>query len=158
MGYDISSYDEENKRNIAGMEAPANCFEKIKYNGYDWFGLINASDCDGVVSGLGIEKYIQLKDLKRAYEILITMDKDDKLKNSLSGPLMDPMGISKMMERQIQERINISMFDKIMLKHQMIEGQNRQAMYIIDELKDYMKYCIEWCENNNRSKILMYFG
>lgn len=158
MGYDISAYDEHSKSHVAGMEAPANCFEKIKYNGYDWFDLINASDCDGVVSGLGVEKKIRLVDLEHAYEILITMDQDDRLKNSLSGPLMDPMGINKIVERQIQELGNMSIFDKIMLKHQMIEGQNRQAMYIIDELKNFMKYCIEWCKEHNKSKILMYFG
>ena len=141
------------------MEAPANSFEKIKYNGYDWFALINASDCDGVVSGLGVEKYIQLVDLKRAHKILLTMDEDNKLKNNLSGPLLDPMGMSKIMERSIQEHIgNLGMMDKIMLKHRMIQGQNQQAMYVIDELKDYMKLCIEWCEKMGKLEILMSFS
>lgn len=158
MGYDISAYDKESKRNIAYMEAPANSFEKIKYNGYDWFALINASDCDGVVSGLGVEKEIRLVDLKRAYKILLTMDEDDKFKNNLSGPLLDPMGMSKYVEKSIQEHVNLGMLDKIMLKHQMIQGQNQQAMYVIDELKEYMKQCIDWCEEKGESEILMSFS
>jgi len=158
MGYDISAFDKENKRSIAYMEAPANSFEKIKSKGYDWFALINASECDGIVSGLGIEKFIQLIDLKRAYKILLKMDDNNKFKNNISGPLIDPTGISKIMERSIQEKVNLGMLDKILLQHQMIQAQNKQAIYVIDELKDFMKQCIDWCEEKGKLGLMINFA
>ena len=35
-------------------------FGMIQEQGYDWFKLIDATECDGGVSGLGIEKKIKL--------------------------------------------------------------------------------------------------
>ena len=39
--------------------------------GYDWFKLIDASDCDGGVSGNGNEKQISLSNLKNALKVLL---------------------------------------------------------------------------------------
>ena len=156
MGYDIAAYD--GKTYVASMEAPAYAFEKIKYNGYDWFFLIDAIECDGQVSGLGVDKQIKYKDIKHAYEVLLERDEGDSFKNSISGPFLDPMGVGKMMERTVQEHVNLSPIDKIMLQMKMQQGQNRQAQYIIDELKDFMKDCIDYCEENGKLELKMSFG
>jgi hypothetical protein len=156
MGYDIAAYDGETY--VASMEAPAYAFEKIKHNGYDWFFLIDAIECDGQVSGLGLEKKIKYKRIKHAYVVLTEKDKGDSFKISISGPFLDPMGVGKMMERTIQEHVNLSPMDKIMLQLKMQQGQNRQAQYIIEELKEFMQNCIEYCEDNGKLELKMVFS
>lgn len=140
------------------MEAPANSFEKLKYHGYDWFGLIHASDCDGKVSGIGVEKIIQLDHLKNAYAILVKMDENDQLKSNIDGPMVDPMGLAGIMEQSLQQHVKLSLMDKVFLRQKMLDAQNRQVCYIIDDLKDFMRYTIQWCETNNKTQILMSFG
>jgi len=154
MGYDIAAYD--NERNaISYMEAPANSFEKLKQFGYDWFDLINASECDGVVSGLGDEKLILLADLQKALHVLLA--KEEEVKSKVSSTLEDPLGVAKIMERSINERRKLSPFDQFELRYQMIEAQNRQAKYVLDELKEFMNYVIQWAEEHEQSSILMEF-
>ncbi|MHA1757473.1 MAG: hypothetical protein ACTSVV_11925 [Promethearchaeota archaeon] len=157
MGYDITAFDEK-KNVIAYLEAPANVFEKIKYNGYDWFELINATECDGIVSGLGVEKLIKLKDLEHAFNVLNTLDKNDGFKNKITGPLIDPRGISIISEHYMERIISLSPIDKIILKHQLIDAQNQQAKLIVDDLKEFMKTCIEWCKKYYKNLILMEFA
>ncbi len=58
-----------------GMSRFRECFDQ----GYNWFELINAGECDGGVSGLAIGKYILLKDLQHAVEVAETHDPQGKL-------------------------------------------------------------------------------
>ena len=157
MGYDISAYGTD-KYPIASMEAPANVFEKLKSNGYDWFMSIDAPECDGIVSGLGDKKKIKLTQLKKALNELMDLDRNNAFKENIRGPYVDPMGIGKIMEKAVQEHAKINFLDRIYLKHQMIEGQNRVARYIIDDLKEFMGSCIDWCKENNRNEVTMFFS
>jgi pectate lyase len=68
------------------------------------------------------------------------------------------MGIGHIVEKSIQMHVEMNLFDRIKLREKMLESQNRVVGYIIDELKEYMNSCIEWCENGNHNKVLMYFG
>lgn len=76
--YDIMGYD-ENGKEIAHMRAHIGAFRMISEQGYDWFKLIDATECDGGVSGLGIEKKIKLVRLLRAMRKLKIHDAKGKL-------------------------------------------------------------------------------
>jgi hypothetical protein len=76
--YDIIAYD-ENGKEIAHMRAFIGAFRMIWEQGYDWFKLIDATECDGGVSGLGIEKKIKLVKLLKAMRKLKTHDTKGKL-------------------------------------------------------------------------------
>ncbi|MHA1986543.1 MAG: hypothetical protein ACW98D_07890 [Promethearchaeota archaeon] len=72
MGYYISAYD-GNEDEIAYLRIYPGGILMTRELGYDWFELLDASECDGGISGLGIEKNIKLDKLQKAV---------NKLKNS----------------------------------------------------------------------------
>jgi len=78
MGYYISAYD-ENENEIAYLRIYSGGIVMTRELGYDWFKLIDASECDGGVSGLAIEKNIKLVKLQKAVEKLKTHDIKKKL-------------------------------------------------------------------------------
>ena len=84
--YHIVAYDESGKE-ILTMTAAIGTFRMIQEQGYDWFKLIDATECDGGVSGLGIEKKIKLVKLLKAIRKLKTHDTNGKLAQAspLSG-------------------------------------------------------------------------
>ena len=69
MGFDITAYS-TNKKEVAYHRAYMGGFRMMREQGYDWFLLIDASECDAGVSGNGDEKNIKLIDLKVAIRIL----------------------------------------------------------------------------------------
>lgn len=64
---------------VAYMRAYYSTFRMCWDQGYDWFKLIDAQDCDGGVSGLDKGKYILLEDLRHALEVAKTHDPKGKL-------------------------------------------------------------------------------
>jgi hypothetical protein len=155
MGYDITAYSLDQK-NITYMEAPANAFEKLKLLGYDWFSLIHAPECDGIVSGLGDEKEIEIAHIQNALKVLIA--KEEEVKSKVNSTLVDPMGIAKIMEQSIQQHQKLTPFDQFELRYQMTEAQNRQAKYVLDELKSFMSYITQWAEDHKQSSIVISFN
>ena len=69
------------------MSPAMGTFRMIHEQGYDWFKLIDATECDGGVSWLGIEKKIKLVKLLKAMRKLKTHDTKGKLAQAspLSG-------------------------------------------------------------------------
>jgi len=80
MGYDISAFadENENQETITDFHTYMGAFRMLREQGYDWFELIDASECDGGVSGLGFGKYISLQNLENATNILKNYDPKDK--------------------------------------------------------------------------------
>ncbi len=78
MGYYISAYD-ENEKEIAILKVIVGGFIITRELGYDWFNLIGAKECDGGVSGMGIEKKIKLATLQKAMEKLKTHNIKEEL-------------------------------------------------------------------------------
>jgi len=78
MGYYISAYDESEKE-IAILKVIVGGFIITRELGYDWFDLIGAKECDGGVSGMGIEKKIKLATLQKAMEKLKTHNIKEEL-------------------------------------------------------------------------------
>ncbi|MHA1193596.1 MAG: hypothetical protein ACTSP9_15135 [Promethearchaeota archaeon] len=78
MAYDITAYDENGKK-IVHLRFGIGTFRKICEQGYDWFKLINAWECDGGVSGMGVEKQIKLVKLLKAMKKLKTHDTKGRL-------------------------------------------------------------------------------
>lgn len=64
---------------IAYLGAYMGAFRMLYEQGYDWFGLIDAYDCDGGISGNGNSKYIQLADLEKALRVLNEFDPKGRL-------------------------------------------------------------------------------
>jgi len=89
MGYDITAYgtnedleeitdeygdlilDFDSVKEISYHRAYMGGFRMMAQQGYNWFDLINASECDDGVSGNGTTKKIKLLDLKNALKILL---------------------------------------------------------------------------------------
>ena len=65
MGFDIYALDEDDEE-IAYFRSHAGGFNWLNDEGYDWFALINAKDCDGGCSGTGAKREVQLEDLQYA--------------------------------------------------------------------------------------------
>ncbi|MHA1193595.1 MAG: hypothetical protein ACTSP9_15130 [Promethearchaeota archaeon] len=78
MGYYILACD-ENENEIAYLRVYPGGIVMSRELGYDWFKLIDANECDGGVSGLGIEKNIKLVKLQKAVEKLKKYDIKEKL-------------------------------------------------------------------------------
>ena len=77
MGFDIFAYAIDKRRNnrddlkeVAYHRAYMGGFRMMREQGYDWFMLIDALECDAGVSGNGTGKIIKLIDLKVALRIL----------------------------------------------------------------------------------------
>ncbi len=70
MGFDITANDLEGNE-IAYHRSYMGGFRMMVEQGYDWFNLINAEECDNGVSGSGDTKLIKLEDLKNALKILL---------------------------------------------------------------------------------------
>ena len=69
MGFDIYAYDDE-KKTVAYFRTYMGGFRMMKEQGYDWFQLLRAEDCDGGVSGNGTEKLIRKNALITALYVL----------------------------------------------------------------------------------------
>ena len=78
MGYYICAYD-ENEKEFAYLRVITGGFIITRELGYDWFDLIDAMECDGGVSGMGIEKKIELATLQKAMEKLKTHNIKEEL-------------------------------------------------------------------------------
>lgn len=78
LGFDIDVYDQDGKE-IAYLRAYMGAFRMCREQGYDWFKLIDAEECDGGVSGTGDSKPILLKNLERAMAELERHDTKGKL-------------------------------------------------------------------------------
>lgn len=78
MGFDIWAYDEK-RHEVAYLRSYMGGFRMTAEQGYDWFKLIDASECDAGVSGNGDEKYISLDKLINALNVLEKHDPRGKL-------------------------------------------------------------------------------
>lgn len=61
MGFDIYAIENvlwESGDEIAYHRAYMGAFRMMREQGYDWFNLIDAEECNGGVSGNGTEKFI----------------------------------------------------------------------------------------------------
>ncbi|MFX0148837.1 MAG: hypothetical protein ACFE8E_13950 [Candidatus Hodarchaeota archaeon] len=67
--YSITAFDDKGKE-IANMSLAVGAFIRISEQGYNWFKLIDAIECNGGISGLGIEKKIKLVNLLKAMKKL----------------------------------------------------------------------------------------
>jgi len=67
--YSISAFDDHRKE-VAHFSVAMGAFRRISEQGYNWFKLIDATECDGGVSGMGIEKKIKLVKLLKAMKKL----------------------------------------------------------------------------------------
>ena len=67
--YDIYAYD-DNGKEIAYLGTGMRAFRELIQLGYFWFELIDATECDGGVSGMGIDKKIKLVNLLNAMKKL----------------------------------------------------------------------------------------
>jgi len=124
--YDIYAYD-ENKREIAHLRAATGTFRRINEHGYDWFKLINASECDGGVSGMGVEKKIKLFNFLKAMKKL----KSHKVKRELV-------------------KIHDDTKDGTTVLVDYWTSRKRK-------LRKFMRKCINWCILNNKDEILIGF-
>ena len=68
MGFDIFARDGEEE--VVYLRAYMGAFRMCEEQGYDWFELIDAQECNGGVSGTGEEKQIKLSDLRKALKVL----------------------------------------------------------------------------------------
>jgi hypothetical protein len=64
---------------VATMITYMSAFRFLREQGYDWFKLIDAQECDGGVSGLHIGKYILLEDIRHALDMAKNHDPLGKL-------------------------------------------------------------------------------
>ena len=69
LGFDIYAFDEDEEE-VAYFRSHAGGFRWLSDEGYDWFALINAEDCDGGCSGTGAERDVQLEDLQHAMQVM----------------------------------------------------------------------------------------
>jgi hypothetical protein len=90
MGFDIYAIDEEGNE-VAYLRAYMGAFRMCREQGYDWFKLIDAEECDGGVSGTGESKRISLRNLEKALEVL----KEHDPKGKLSGEGRDEWSYRK---------------------------------------------------------------
>jgi len=88
MGYYISAYDKK-ENEIAILRVYPGGIVMTREIGYDWFKLIDASECDGGVSGLAIEKNIKLVKLQNAVEKLTKYDIKEKFTELNPSSLQD---------------------------------------------------------------------
>ena len=124
--YSISAYDDKGKE-IAHMSVAMGTFRRIREHGYDWFKLIVASECDGGVSGMGVDKKIKLYYLLKAMK---------KLK-------------SHHVERELV-KFHDGTKDGTWVLVDNWTGRKRQ-------LRKFMRKCINWCILNKKSEILIGF-
>lgn len=83
MGFDITAYESEKEiTEIAYLRTYMGAFRMCDEQGYDWFGLIDAYECYGGVSGNGTGKYIMLTKLLNAMYKLDHHDTKGKLADS----------------------------------------------------------------------------
>lgn len=74
MGYDIWAGDKDtyNTDDEIYFRISMGGFRVIAEEGYDWFKLIGAEECDGGVSGTGEDKKIGIRKIEKACASLIT--------------------------------------------------------------------------------------
>lgn len=78
MGFDITAFDEINDE-VAYLRTYMGAFRMLREQGFDWFKLIGAKDCDCGVSGCGETRLIWLDNLERALEMLRKHNPEGKL-------------------------------------------------------------------------------
>ena len=94
MGFEIHALDAG-----ASLYAYMGAFRMCEEQGYDWFSLINANDCNGGVSGMGKGKLIKLKDFENALSVLIN---HKPIRSSIEG--RDEWKHRKPLLREFMER------------------------------------------------------
>ena len=103
MGFDITAYD--NKGNeIADLHAYMGAFRMLSEQGYDWFTLIDAIDCNCGVSGCGRSSPISLVNLKNAMQKLDTHDTKGKLACNSANDYRDEFTYRKPMLKEFMQK------------------------------------------------------
>ncbi|MEX2681334.1 MAG: hypothetical protein Q6373_007020 [Candidatus Sigynarchaeota archaeon] len=144
MGFDIMALDDAGN-DIAYLRASNRTFRMLSEQGYDWFGLLDANDCYGGVSGTGESMMISLDNLNRAMAALHTHDTKGRLGSV--DPLRSPV---------IGEQLRA------------ITGQEPEPSTAEDnfvdvftqfkpELERFMKACIDWCVSRSKIEIEILF-
>lgn len=109
MGYYISAYDKD-ENEIAILRVFPGGIVMTREVGYDWFKLINASECDAGVSGSAIEKNIKLVELQNAVEILTNYGIKEKLTE------FNPNSLRSLQELWISQKTEFIRFMNICIK------------------------------------------
>lgn len=149
MGYIIVARD-ENENRIASFEGPAGIFKTLQTTGYDWFGYLNAWECDGGASGTGVRKTIALKDVKTALERLVLQWEKGTMKDQLERKTR----LHALSDDAFHQGINFS--DLVLQKS--LEGAFLSALDLVPELLGFMNGVVKWCETNSKKEVVIDFG
>lgn len=133
MGYDIYAMGPGGEE-VAYFQARMGTFRCLRQQGYDWFDLIDAKECDGLVSGKGITKYITSGHLKHALEVLQSHDPGGRLARM-------PLDVLTLLGFIDREDEFVDTFS-----------------YYKDSLAEFMEECIYWCEATKNQGIDISFA
>ncbi len=150
MGYTIGAYacslaeltdywadmDVEKPQLIWEMNTYMGAFGAMRRQGYDFFGLLGASDADGGVSGTGKPMDILVKDLKHALEVFNNHEPTTMLSSAeFHGPNWRP--------------------NKYCCNEDGEHNEFRSRKGIVDV---FLQKCIAWAEANGKDTVVVDFG
>nr|MDO8087327.1 hypothetical protein [Candidatus Sigynarchaeum springense] len=142
MGYDITAIDDDGNE-IAYMRAAMGTFFLMKIQGYDWFELIGANDCDGFASGNGKSKAIPRVKLEKALSMLRSHDTEGMIVALPTEITMKMFGGAN--DFAGGGPINVvRKFSDVFSDHK-------------PDLDIFMQNCINWCDVNGRDAVNVNF-
>jgi len=176
VGFDISAIDDKGNE-IAYLRAHMATFRMLIEQGYNWFDLIDAEECNGGISGTGAAKYIRLRDLQHALYILDTHDTRSRLGylDSRASPVVGEY-VREAMKSENQASMDAMMKELVgeATWNQVKNVMGPDSQDVMDKpvskettdrfsefkpaLHQFMASCILWCLSNGTSEIKIHFG
>ncbi|MFX0102218.1 MAG: hypothetical protein ACFFCS_21815 [Candidatus Hodarchaeota archaeon] len=134
---------------ISGFNAPMATFRMLWQQGYDWFRLIDARECDADYSGRGVEKGIKMENLEKALEELTKHDPGGRLARipfdmSTQPQLPDDLAAFSDMYTTVR-RGTVHEFEDTFRKYK-------------EPLQEFMEDCIAWGNSTNNDEITIVFA